>query len=95
MRINPAINRLLTALVCLILMTACQRDEEQSAELFVFGTIVEIKLWGASPEEASSAFSELQEMFQGMHRDWHAWEPGRLTDINTAFTQGPQHSGPL
>jgi len=23
-----------------------------------------------------------------MHRDWHAWEPGRLTDINRAFAQG-------
>jgi len=74
--------------VCLILLAACQREEEQSAELFVFGTIIEIKLWGASNEEASHAFSELQQMFQGMHRDWHAWEPGRLTDINKAFAQG-------
>ena len=72
----------------LVLLTSCQRDEEQSAELFVFGTIVEIKLWGASPEEASHAFSELQQMFQGMHRDWHAWEPGRLTEINAAFASG-------
>ena len=75
-------------IVCLILLAACQRDQEQSAELFVFGTIIEIKLWGASPEEASHAFSELQQMFQGMHRDWHAWEPGRLTNINNAFAQG-------
>ena len=75
-------------LICLTLLAACQRDEEQSAELFVFGTIIEIKLWGASPEEASQAFSELQKMFQGMHRDWHAWEPGRLTNINQAFAEG-------
>jgi len=27
-------------------------------------------------------------MFQGMHRDWHAWEPGRLTEINQAFSEG-------
>jgi thiamine biosynthesis lipoprotein len=27
-------------------------------------------------------------MFQGMHRDWHAWEPGRLVDINRAFAAG-------
>ena len=74
--------------VCLFLLVACQRDQEQSAELFVFGTIVEIKLWGASPKEASHAFSELQKMFQGMHRDWHAWEPGRLTEINRAFAEG-------
>jgi len=80
--------RLLFILVCLLFLTACQKNEEQSAELFVFGTIVEIKLWGASPEEASHAFSELQKMFQGMHRDWHAWEPGRLTKINQAFAEG-------
>ena len=76
------------AFVCLLLLAACQRDEEQTAELFVFGTIVEIKLWAATPEDASHAFAELQKMFQGMHRDWHAWEPGRLTAINEAFTAG-------
>jgi len=76
------------ALIGLILLAGCQRDEEQSAELFVFGTIVEIKLWGASPEEADHAFAELQQMFQGMHRNWHAWEPGRLSDINAAFASG-------
>ena len=82
---------ILTSLIlpCLLLLTACQRDEEeQSAELYVFGTIVEIKLWGASPKEAGHAFSEIQQMFQAMHRDWHAWEPGRLVDINKAFTGG-------
>jgi len=76
---NP---RLLIALTFIILLTACQKNQEQSAELFVFGTIVEIKLWGATPDEASQAFTELQKMFQGMHRDWHAWEPGRLTVLN-------------
>jgi len=75
-------------LLCLILLSACQRDEEQSAELYVFGTIVEIKLWGASPKEAGRAFTEIQQMFQAMHRDWHAWEPGRLVEINKAFAEG-------
>ena len=74
--------------VCLLLLTACQLTEEQSTELFVFGTIVEIKLWGASQEQTDRAFAEIQQMFQGMHRDWHAWEPGMLTDINSAFAKG-------
>jgi len=78
----------LVVLVCLSLLSSCDRDGEQSAELFVFGTIIEIKLWAVSAEDASEAFAELQQMFQGMHRDWHAWEPGRLTEINEAFTQG-------
>ena len=75
-------------ILCLLLLSACQRDGEQSAELYVFGTIVEIKLWGASPQEAGHAFAEIQQMFQAMHRDWHAWEPGRLVDINKAFSEG-------
>ena len=70
------------------MLAACQRNQEQNAELFVFGTIVEIKLWGATQEQSDRAFAELQQMFNGMHRDWHAWEPGRLTDINQAFAQG-------
>jgi len=79
---------LVAALLSLLLLEACGRDQEHSAELFVFGTIVEIKLWGASQEDASRAFTELQQMFQGMHRDWHAWEPGLLTEINEAFVHG-------
>ena len=75
-------------LICLVLLTACQRNEEQSAEFFVFGTIVEIKLWGATQEQTDRAFAEIQQRFQAMHRDWHAWEPGRLTEINQAFAQG-------
>ncbi len=27
-------------------------------------------------------------MFQGMHQDWHAWKPGRTTNINKAFAEG-------
>ncbi len=75
-------------LVCLTLLAGCQRNREQNADLFIFGTIIEIKLWGATPEQGDHAFSQLQEMFNGMHRDWHAWEPGRLTDINQAFAAG-------
>lgn len=75
-------------LLCVFLLSACQRDEEQGAELYVFGTIVEIKLWGASAKEAGQAFMEIQQMFQAMHRDWHAWEPGRLVEINKAFAEG-------
>ncbi len=79
---------LLTAVACLLVLTGCQQDEEQSASLFVFGTIVEIKLWGVTEEQGNRVFAEIQQLFHAMHRDLHAWEPGRLTEINNAFTQG-------
>ena len=74
----------------LLLLAACQRETQHSADLFVFGTIVEIKLWGASDEQSGRAFSEIQQMFQVMHRDWHAWEPGLLVEINDAFAAGAE-----
>ena len=79
---------LLAGFLLVLLLTACERQREQSASLFVFGTIVELKLWGVSSERANQAFGEIQQMFQGMHRDWHAWEPGLLVDINGAFGRG-------
>ncbi|NOR18542.1 MAG: FAD:protein FMN transferase [Xanthomonadales bacterium] len=76
------------SLALLFLLVGCGREKQQTAEFFVFGTIVEVKLWGVSEQDASLAFSALQELFQGMHRDWHAWEPGQLVDINIAFANG-------
>jgi thiamine biosynthesis lipoprotein len=75
-------------LLCLLVATGCQRYGEQNAQLFVFGTVVEVKLYGVSPDKANRAFSELQSMFNDMHRDWHAWEPGMTVDINKAFASG-------
>ena len=72
----------------LVSLAGCQRQQEQNAEFYVFGTVVEGKLWGATEHQANQAFADLQKMFQRMHRDWHAWEPGRLTDINRAFAEG-------
>ena len=69
-------------------LSACQRQTEQKADLFVFGTIVSISLWDVSDTQASTAFADLQLQFQDMHENWHAWEPGRLTRINQAFAQG-------
>jgi thiamine biosynthesis lipoprotein len=78
----------LAGILLSLLLSGCERDQEHSASLFVFGTIVELKVWGATQEESARAFSEIQHMFQGMHRDWHAWEPGLLMDINQAFARG-------
>ena len=78
----------LAGFLLLLSFSGCDRDKEHSANLFVFGTIVEIKVWGASREQAGRAFSEIQQMFGEMHRDWHAWEPGLLVEINQAFANG-------
>jgi len=80
--------RIFSLFLLLVGLAGCERQQEQNAEFYVFGTVVEVKLWGATGKQAGQAFSDLQQMFQRMHRDWHAWEPGMLTDINRAFAEG-------
>ena len=71
-----------------LLLCSCARQEEHQAEFFIFGTVLQVIIWGADEQQAEDAFSELRVMFNGMHQDWHAWEPGLLVDINRAFSQG-------
>jgi thiamine biosynthesis lipoprotein len=66
-------------------LTACEPVTEHRASLFVFGTLVDVQLGDADKDEAEQAFADLQQRFQVMHRDWHAWEPGALTSVNEAF----------
>ncbi len=67
---------------------ACSRNADQRAEFFVFGTLVEVELPGTAESKASEVFSNLQQEFQRMHRDWHAWEAGELARVNAALQAG-------
>jgi thiamine biosynthesis lipoprotein len=79
----------LVLLTCLLTAAACQRAPRvYQAQLFVFGTVVDVSIQGVDEETADRAFRELQQDFQAMHRDWHAWEPGLLTGINEEFAAG-------
>jgi thiamine biosynthesis lipoprotein len=71
-------------LSCLLLLS-CAEPQPEKTELYVFGTLVNVSVSGADQAAAQSSFLELQEMFQYMHREWHAWEPGQLSTINQAF----------
>ncbi len=78
----------------LLLVAACAPPQEHNAVYFVFGTNVEVSLRDTDETKASEAFGLLQQRFQSMHRDWHAWEKGRLTDINLAFAENRQTDVP-
>ncbi|HET6565865.1 MAG TPA: FAD:protein FMN transferase [Xanthomonadales bacterium] len=72
-------------------LAACTDQKEPAkAEFFVFGTLVDVTLTGVDAATEQAAFFELQQMFLGMHRDWHAWEPGQLTSINAAMANGQE-----
>lgn len=80
--------RLLVILACFGLFSCSEPPREHRAEFFIFGTIVDVTLWGVDESRANEAFARVSARFRDMHRDWHAWEPGQLVEINAAFSRG-------
>jgi len=76
------------AILLPLFCAGCTQSSPESAEFFVFGTLVEVELPQATNREAAEAFAELQQEFQRMHQEWHAWEPGELQRVNSALAAG-------
>lgn len=78
------------ALILILLgLPSCAPSERQfHQDFFIFGTLIGVTLWHDDETAAHQAFQDLQGRFMEMHRDWHAWEPGMLTEINEAFANG-------
>jgi len=80
--------RALLLLSCLTLAACSRSPEVHQAQFFVFGTVLDVSVQGVDEATARQAFGQLQQDFQAMHRDWHAWEPGLLMELNHAFAAG-------
>jgi len=77
----------------LVFLVACDRKPVAYHEqLLVFGTVVDIKLWGVSEQQGRQAVARLDEDFKYMHRAWHAWHPGPLGRVNELLASGKPFS---
>lgn len=63
-------------------------EGDHEATFFAFGTRVEVQLRGVTEVHAGNAFRRLGAEFQRMHREWHPWEPGALTELNAELARG-------
>jgi thiamine biosynthesis lipoprotein len=85
-------NRLAAALVGIVLLLAgCGRESLHSQESYVFGTRVEVLVWGAPADKAREATAEVLREFDRLHRAYHAWQPSELTALNEAIAAGRPH----
>jgi thiamine biosynthesis lipoprotein len=77
------------AIVAVLLLTACEGKEPLYQEQgYVFGTLVEVSVYGESEPRAKQAVSEVMQEFQRLHDMLHAWQPSELSELNTAFAKG-------
>jgi len=78
--------RVLTSLL-ILLFASCDRSQVQTKRFFSFGTIVEFSMLTSQPSLAQQANTLVQTELVRMHHDWHAWEPGKLTQTNEMLQQ--------
>ena len=76
------------ALLLTALVAACSRDPVVEHESFVFGTRVQIAVFGESRDQADDAAAAVLAEFDRLHRAYHTWQPSELTRLNGAFAQG-------
>ena len=74
--------------VAVFLLVACEGKEPLYQEQgYVFGTLVEISVYGESEQTAMQAVSAVMQEFQRLHNMLHAWQPSELSDLNAAFAR--------
>ncbi|MDP2811117.1 MAG: FAD:protein FMN transferase [Rhodocyclaceae bacterium] len=83
--------RRLACLAALLLIAACARPPLHSQESWVFGTRVEVLVWGEPEDRARGAVAEVLREFDRLHRAYHAWQPSELTALNEAIAAGRPH----
>jgi FAD:protein FMN transferase len=78
--------RLLSLFAICFLLTCCTRPEPlHNTQSYVFGTLVDITIYGESEEEAQELAGEIIRDFQELHNRLHAWRAGEIKTLNIAF----------
>ncbi|MBL8480947.1 MAG: FAD:protein FMN transferase [Rhodocyclaceae bacterium] len=69
-------------------LAGCARNLAQREESFVFGTRVEVLVWGQPAAAARAALAEVLREFDRLHHLLHAWQPSALFEVNQAIGAG-------
>lgn len=72
-----------------LLLAGCGREPLVQSQSYVFGTLVDISIYGESEARAHRVSNEIFQDFQKLHHQYHAWQKGsELYQLNEAFSQG-------
>ena len=69
------------SLLLLLLLVGCGEPLHKQ-QSYVFGTLVEITVYGEAEEKAQRVTDRVLKDFDAMHQSLHAWQPGALEQIN-------------
>ena len=80
---------ILLLFLCCSLLNACSREPLYQSQSYVFGTLVDVSIYGEPEDRAREIANRIQQDFQHWHNQFHAWQPGsEVSKLNEAFSQG-------
>jgi thiamine biosynthesis lipoprotein len=88
--LSPLRRKALLVLAMAAVLAACTREppvyREQS---YVFGTLVEVTLYGEPEQRARQLAADVFAEFQRLHDTYHAWKPSALSSVNAELGREP------
>ncbi len=72
-------------------IAGCGKEPLYQQQSFVFGTQVEISIYGADDAKARAASAAVLQEFDRLHRAFHAWQTSPVTQLNAALARGERH----
>lgn len=70
------------------LLAACSPPPLHQQQSYVFGTLVDVSVYGAPEKQAREAAAAVLARFDHLHRSLHAWQPSELSTLNAALARG-------
>lgn len=76
-------------LLSLLSLSGCEQKAAVSQQQFLaLGTLIDLSLYGADEQQTQLAMQKINARMESIHHNWHAWQPGRLTQINQQLHSG-------
>jgi thiamine biosynthesis lipoprotein len=70
------------------MLAACSPPPLTQQQAYVFGTLVEVSIYGTPETQARQATDAVLARFDELHRTLHAWQPSDLSRLNAALAGG-------
>lgn len=71
-----------------IFLVGCKPEPLYNTQSYVFGTLVDISIYGETELAAQEISNQIIRDFQALHNRLHAWRPSELKTLNRAFALG-------
>ena len=80
--------RLLILIFSFFLLSCSQQEPLYNTQSYVFGTLVDITIYGETEQQSREISNQINREFQQLHNRFHAWRPSEIQSLNRAFSKG-------